>query len=393
MSEISSSLYWSMPGPLTFLEKVAESSRKVRALFLSFPEHPIGQPLRAVEGALNKAGIHDPVVLNIQDGMNISVEIGTHFNNTNMPAQSLAHHNHGSPHAVVLNAKGTRAQEHCEKYASEFVLAMDHSSGDVMLVVAIHDGKFKADAHDENFSVIAFDGALKPAEMNAYVAQRMVSYEGPGSTSLLRHLVTEYAGFDPLLAERLAEMDASHLQALPGSLSQILSESPVRWSRCSWVDGTTCSSSKDAHSLYEWYQATHFGPESAHFKRLSERRYWRACLKAIIPWLEERRLMIIGMLSKPLDEVERAAGSTGKISKKIGMNSTLVSRDVLEYNDLAFQARTDEFKRTKLTLAEQTAVAICFSAKRVRDDISHLRKPDVKEIDFLIASMDALVPV
>lgn len=392
MSSVTSSLYWAMPGPIAFRGKVSEASRRARAVFLSFPAEPIGKPLREVELALKNANILAPVVLNIYSGMNISAEIGTHFGRVNMTAQSLAHHRHGAPHAVVLNAIGERAQEHCEKYAAEFLQAIDHSGGSVLLVVALHDGKFDRDESGPNFCVIAFDGSLTQPEMSAYVAQRLVAYDGPGSTGLFRHLAAEYAGFDPTLAERLAEMDPGELMNLPQSLSAVLEENPVRWSKCAWVEGTQrASSAVDSHSLYEWYMATHSGPQSAHFRQLCERRYWRASLKALIPWLEERRSQIIKILDGPLTHVERAAGGPGKIAKKIGSNNTLVGRDDLEYNDLTYQSRTPEFNIDALTPEESLAVSICFAAKRVRDDISHLRKPDTAQINDLITSMDALL--
>lgn len=200
-----------------------------------------------------------------------------------MPAESLAHHVHGAQHAVVLMANGKRAQTHCEKYAAEFVEALRDAIGDVRLVMAIRDGEYECDASDATVRIIAFDGALRPAEMTAYVAQRMVSYDGLGSTSLFRHLVTEYAGFDPSLAEKLSQMDPSQILALPESLSSILSDNLLRWSQCSWVAGTRSSASKDFHSLHEWYVATHAGNEAGKARHLSERRYWRACLKAHHP--------------------------------------------------------------------------------------------------------------
>lgn len=390
MNPINSSLYWSLPRPRDFIEKITQASRSARLLVLSLPEFMPAQPLHAVEIALKNANILDPVVLHIQDGMNISASIGTHFGVSLMPAPSLAHHVHGTAHAVVLHASGQRAQEHCEKYAGEFIRALPDAVGDVRLVMTVHSGEHEHDNGSTDIHVIAFDGAIKPAEMDAYVAQRMVSYQGPGSTSLYRHLVTEYAAFDPSLAETLASMEPSQILDLPGSLTSLLSDNPLRWAQDSWVAGTRCSCSKEIHPLREWYLATHPGEQSQKFRMLSERRYWKACLKALIPWLEERRPGIIEMLDRPLTQIDR--GGVKKIEKRYGTSTISVSRDELEYNDLVFQSYQPKFNQINHLLEEVKAITICVLAKKVRDDLSHLRRPDMEEVAALISNMDELFP-
>lgn len=393
MSEISSALYWSLPTPQEFSNKVTDAARSARALILSFPEFMPSNPIRAVERALKNASISEPLILDIMDGMNISVEIGTHFGGRNMPAQLLAHHVHGTQHAIVLQAHGKRAQVHCEKYTSEFVNSIDEVVvGDVRLVMAMRSGEYEADQSGGAIRVIAFDGGLSYAEMEAYVAIRMVSYPGPGSTSLFKHLVTEYASFDPVMAEKLSQMDQSNILTLPNSLGPIMSEDPVRWSRSSWVTGTKSTMSNDTHPLHEWYVASHSGSQSDKYRRLAERRYWKACLKAIIPWLEERRLRIISILDRPIKAVERAAGGAGKIEKKVGSQIVQVTRDELEYNDIVFQSRQSEFNRINLTLNELGAIGICCLAKTIRDELSHLRPPRAHDLASLISNMDRLIP-
>lgn len=98
------------------------------------------------------------------------------------------------------------------------------------------------------------------------------------------------------------------------------------------------------------------------------------------------------MLNGPLSQIEKAAGGPGKIPKLIGKNYIYVSRDEMEYNDIAFHSRSPEFNRVALTRQEILAVSICWKAKTVRDDLSHLRCPNVEDVAELISNVDALFP-
>ncbi len=368
---------------------MSDAARNARALFLNFPQHMPVNPRSAVEASLVDANVYDPVLLTIQDGMNISNEVGMHFGGINMPAQSLAHYCYGAAHAVVLFAAGLRSQAHCEKYAKEFMDALNDSAGDVRLVVAMQSADFQHDMQEAQLRVIAFDGGLSAPEMQAYVMQRMVSYEGPGSTSLYRHLVMEYASFDAKLAECLCEMDSGLLLSLPQSLDSMLSQELLRWSKKEWVMGTLTTVSSEIHPLYEWYVAKHLGPDAAYFDRKSRERYWRACVKALIPWLEERRARVISTLHGPL---MRLANPQGQIKKMIGRNELLVEVDALEFNDIAFFSYSaPSFVVSALNQLQRQAVEVSKLAKKVRDDISHLRAPDPALISDLINAMDGFV--
>jgi hypothetical protein len=344
-------------------------------------------PIPAVEAALRDACIYEPVILAIQDGMNISGEVGAHFNVPNLPADSLAHQIYGAAHAVVLFAKGIRAQSHCEKYAQEFMSVASNSAGDVRLVVAIQSGECQSDLKNEEVRVIAFDGGLSSSEMQAYVSQRMISYCGPGSTTLFRHIVTEYSSFDPAMAEYLAEMDSSQLMNLPNSLDALMGENLLRWARREWVAGTMSSVSDELHPLHEWYVARHIGPESATFEKKSRQRFWRACVKAIIPWLEERRATVLAALKKPL---LASADSNQMIIKKFGERERAVHIDEIEYNDIVFLSYNNAaFDSGRLSAKQQEAIQICKLAKSVRDDIAHLRAPNSPSVIDLVAKMDS----
>ena len=388
MSEVSSTLYWSLPGPQSFKDRVADAARNSRSLVLSFTQEMPVNPERAVELALGDANVAEPVVLRVTDGMNISASVGIHFGATNMPAEALAHHTHGAAHAVVLLATGVRAQAQCEKYAREFIDAASRdSAGDVRLVVAINSGVCQHDLHDADVRVIAFDGGLNASEMQAYVSQRMVLYEGPGSTSLYRHLVTEFAAFDPRMAERLADMSGSQLMALPQSLAQMVDENLLRWARRDWVLGTRSNVSDEDHPLHEYYLSRHAGPDMEANVKRARRRYWRACVKALTPWLEVRREFILEALNGPLSKI---AHSDGTITKRIGSTDRSVPLDEVEYNDIVYLSYQNQplLDRKVLTQRQAAAVTVCHLAKRVRDALAHLRPPPANEIVDLIVAMD-----
>lgn len=204
MRVLNSSLYWSLPSAIGFADKVRDATLKHRVIVLSFPEFMCVNPDRTIEQALINAGIHEPITLHIPDGMSIPAEVATHFSVSTMPADSLAHHVCGRPQAVVLHAKGSKGQESCERYATDFLHAIDKSEGDVRLIITLRSGEYMSDQSKGGFKIIAFDGWINSSEMQAYVYQRMVAYDGPGSTNLYKNLVAEYASFDPSLAERLS---------------------------------------------------------------------------------------------------------------------------------------------------------------------------------------------
>lgn len=388
MNEFPLGLYWSMPGPTEFIGKITDCSRTVQAIVLSLTEFPPLGIWEAIRRGLQNANIYNPVELAIHDGMNIDAEIGAHFGTSTMPPESLAHHHHTHDHAVVLRPEGARARQDCTDYMTTFIREIEHARGNIRLVVALHDGENIHDLHGHNIQVIAFDGALNRNEMEAYVSQRMVSVCGPGSTTLIRHLVTEFAGYDPWLAEQLIGIDHSRITALPDIMTPLLGIQPTRWTDNSWVLATEITK-KEVHPLREWYAATHPGYDAERSKVAANKRYWRACLKAITPWMEERRPAIQDILRAPLIALENHHGGPGKIPKKMGTQTIEVCREDLEYSDMYYAFKT---KFGINTSREQAAVDICKKATFVRHDLAHLRRPNPDDLALLISEMDTLVP-
>ena len=388
MREMHTTLYWTLPGPCEFVGRVTDASRNARAIVLSLTDYPPNGVWDAVRRGLTNANVFEPLELSISEGMNVAAEIGSHFGQSTMPGNLLAHYLHGYQHAVILKPIGKSAAERCQKYAAEFLQDIEHAEGDIRLIISLHDGLYQQDQSDGRIHVIAFDGGLDEAEMDAYVTQRLVTSHGPGSTRLVKQLITEFAGFDVYLAELLIRMGDADILSLPDPLTGILGHEGLRWTSDSWVNGTISSQSGSAHPLREWYLASHPSENKDAALRAIRRRYWRACVRTLLPWLEERRPQIIEVLDLPITGLEKSSGGPGKIEKMLGKNIVTVGREDLEYNDLWYN-----FKNTQhLSSKEQLAVSVCRKTKQVRDDLSHLRKPITADVMALISEMDALFP-
>jgi hypothetical protein len=327
------------------------------------------------------------VVIEVGAGTDVAMEVGAQLNKASVTGRELASAKEPGGLFVLLKPTEERAAGNCGQYFESFVEALEVANGNVALLVQVHN-EAKEWKERAGMRVVEFDFALPYDEMTAYVGLRMLGRHGPGSTSLLRALVTEYAGFDVVMAERLMSLTASDLLRLPQSLDAILADDPLRWRTPSWLEGSW--SNNERHPLTEWYLAIHDGPQQKQAKQDSHRRYWRACIKALTPWLEERRDPVMKVLGRVIDHVYASAG--GVVTRPIGRGRTVeVKRDELEYNNIVGFAN-DNLLPPLQREDERRAVDVCYRAKAVRDDLAHLRAPSVAEVDNLVAAMDALFP-
>jgi hypothetical protein len=117
-------------------------------------------------------------------------------------------------------------------------------------------------------------------------------------------------------------------------------------------------------------------------------RYWRACVKTITPWLEERRAKVTRILDYHISRIADLHG--GKIQIPMGNGKTRdIEPDAIEYNNIVgMYFSKDLLPRNP---REQAAVDLCCAVKSVRDDIAHLRPPSPNNIHDLIRKMDLLL--
>lgn len=386
MNVAPSSLYWALPTPSKFLSSLTDGVGLPRATAVSFPRRMPPGTTDALRRALEAADAR-LVVIEVGAGTDVAMEVGGQLNRASVTGRELASAREPGGLSMLLKPADERAAENCSQYFEAFVDALEEAHGNVALLLQAHDGAM-AWKGCTGVRVVEYDGALTYDEMTAYVGLRMLGRRGPGSTSLLRALVTEYAGFDVAMAERLMAMTASDLLRLPDSLDAILADDPLRWRTPSWLEGSW--SSDERHPLTEWYLAIHDGPQQKQAKHDAQRRYWRACVKALTPWLEERRDPVMRVLRRVIDHVYASSG--GVVKKPIGKGRTVeVKRDELEYNNIVGFAY-DKLLPPLQSEYERRAFDICHRAKAVRDDLAHLRAPSVDEVDSLVAAMDALFP-
>jgi hypothetical protein len=375
--------FWSLPSPLAFCQAITAAAIGARAILVN---HPAGVSLEhGVHEGLRNANISEPLVLIIEDGTNISNTLAPHFNNQIMHAIDLAGVQMPQPQAVVLRTTSERARQHCEKYMTEFVKALDTTLGNVRLVLSTQDASITRTSSAGEFFAIVYDGALKPEEMQAYVSYRMLGRQEFGTTTLTRHLATDFASYDVALADKLIQMDNNEILNLPQTLTQLIAEDENRWSSQEWLRGSaSLTSPSENHPLREWYLASHSSPLTAIGKNAAEKRYWRACLKAISPWLEERRPVVLKELRPILQQLE----ANGQFVKKVGDFTETVDRDELEFNDLCYQHKRAKERYLRFTPRQGEAFSLCFLAKKVRNELAHSRKPALSMLQELVVAMD-----
>ena len=390
MTSFVSSLYWSLPTPRSFVERVQSHAKACRATVLSFRRHLMPGTWDGVKEGLRAADVLYKEI-SIGDGTDIALEIAPHLECSAATPLVLAQLRANHLVAVLLRPRSEMARQRCDDYFAHFLREVEHSAGSVHLFIEMRDGEQRLDAKGRDVQVLTFDGALSPDEMAAYVGIRMLGREGPGSTRLLRALVYEYAGFDARLAERLIALTDSEILSLPGSLGPLLEEEPLRWSASSWAHGThaTIDGHEARHPLHEWHLALHKGHFQDEARRASQKRYWRASVQALTPWLEERRGSVLEVFKKPIDEVLAVTG--GKIQKVLQSGKTVeIDRSEIDYNTLVGFAHYQGL-RIPFDPISQRAFGVCKLAKCVRDDLAHLRAPKLQDISSLISETDGLL--
>lgn len=392
MHTLDAALYWRLPGPRNFVQRIATHIWSARVLVINLPKTVVPGTSDAIDRGLCDAHLQDPIRLAIRSGTDIASDIGMHFGNQRITAERLADHRSSTDTAVVLRAEDARAQDMCEQYTREFMAATQYSHGNVRLVTSIHHKDHSRDKQIGNVQLIIFDGGLTADEMDAYVALRMANRPGPGSTRLLRAIISEFAGFDAQFAERLMQLDDLQILSIRDQLRLLIGEDPDRWRSLTWLSGGASIVTPAPHILHDFYLFEH-GPhqQKEEARQRISRCYWRACLKTMSPWLEERRRPLLQHFRVQLEQIA-AKDPDGKLSVPIGNNKfRYVDPEEIEFNNIVGLSYSGQICATSDT--ERLALKICKSAKPVRDDIAHMRSPSTADLVNLIHEMDSLISV
>ncbi len=387
-ASIDAQLYWSLPGPREFVHKIAARASASRVLAINTPKHTIGGTWGKVKEGLRNAHIDQIIELIIRKGTDISEDVGVHLSTGRITAGQLAAVTENMRTAIMLRAEDPEANDLCAQYTTEFLEATEHSHGNIHLVTALHDIDYQNDQSAPDVEIIAFDGGVSQDEMDAYVSLRMITRPGPGSTRLVRALVSEFAGFDIHLAERLMLLDESQILAIQGTLNGLLDEDHERWRNDSWLDGTRSSAHPNRHILLDQYLSLN-GSVAAREEASTRinRRYWKACVKIITPWIEERKALVMKYFRPQIDRI--ASGNNGKITVPRSNRTAEIHPEVLELNNIVGMYYSNQIKAA--TPTEMSAIKVCQCVKAVRDDIAHLRAPTSQALVELIYEMDRLV--
>lgn len=391
---IDSPLYWRLPGPRSFITRISEHVLGTRLLCVNLPLHPLPGTWDGVEEGVRHAHIDNVIKLKISGGVDIASEIGIHFGKQRLTAAELALHTADRRSAIILLPQDEGGKDNCSHYAGEFIHSIEKGLGNILLIIGGNDEELTQDARNAGIQVIAFDGGLSPDEMDAYVAIRMLDRPGPGSTRLTRAIVSEFAGFDVELAEQIMQLNEGQIVNIMSNLASLMGDSPFRWRYDSWLYRTRSGNAQRmTHTLHDKYLSDH-GPIEVREEAVEriKRRYWKACVKTVSPWLEERRKAVINVFASQLKVI--AAANNGKVPRYLNTdrfgNKRYVYLDPseLEYNNIVGMVKFGEM--TSNTIEEKCAESVCRLTKLVRDEIAHLRSPNPGDVSDLIREMDRL---
>lgn len=388
---VAADLYWILPGPRDFVRRVARAAQESRMLFINLPKRTVPGTWQHVLLGLKDAHIDSPKEITVTAGNDIAAEIGVHLGVDRMSPDRLASFQHAERTAFVLRPDGSdAAQQNADSYAGDYMKADPDDQGNIVLVTSICNDDLLKDNVVEGLQIIVFDGGLTTDEMEAYVNLRMLNEPGLGSTRLTRAVVCEFASFDVTFAETLISQDPSRLVSIQEFLPEIASQYGDRGRSRSWAEGMTSIRQPEVtHVLHEYHLARH-GAELQ--RTLTEKRiqsrYWRAAVKTMTPWLEERRDRVLSFLKTEINRIAAKNGGVIKIPKTNGQMRD-VAPEALEYNNIIGLNRSNDLVLT--TPMERAAYDVCRAAVDVRNEIAHLRPPHVADVQVLVRRMDALL--
>jgi hypothetical protein len=377
-------LYWSLPGPRRFKEELVQAIESKSVVVVRIDRSHITGVNWALRLAL-EAAMRDPERaewIDLDDGVHLESAIGYHCGRATVSALELAHWSALPRVAIALTPKSERARQRCREYLEQFSAERESGAqGTVRLMVVWKSGD---DALvPPATEMVAFNGALSADEMHAYVALRMIGRHAPGSTSLTRHLVTEFAGSDPVLAEALMALSPSSLLSMPDSLAEIAQQFSTTVSGVPFAPTDVGGAD---NVLLDWALSRTTGPAAAAAVKRLQRRYWRACVRSLLPWLEERRFPVIDKLRRTLEDYLYPQNAWRKYYAN--GRATDISIDDLEFNDIVAMTHTQQDPLKAHDEATERLIRACFQAKRVRDALAHMRAPSTEDVESAVRAIE-----
>ena len=389
---IDLSFYWSLPTPRRLLKKITEISAFTKVIGINSPKSLTVETWPHAKAAMSSHHISRDFPLRVRQGTDLSADIGFHFGVKHMSAAALAHVVDAPLTAIFFQPEDLGGWNSAREYVMEFLRAIEQFNSiycPVRIILDMEDPHITKDHRIGEFSVFAFDGGLSPEEMEAYVAMRLIEkLDLPnglevGEYQLRKSIIASFAGFDPELAERMLDWQPNEVLCVTDHLTSLLDDEPARWTTTSWINGTiNCHST--LHTLRLQYLKLHGSvKEKIAADSKIKKLYWMACLKAITPWLEEIRPVVVKVVRAHVKK--QANVNSGKLVKEVNGVDRYTDIDDVEFSTIAWMHKTRRFSR--LNPEEDAAVAVCHAATDVRNEIAHLRAPATQDVMQLVSKL------
>lgn len=277
------------------------------------------------------------------------------------PASQAADSCTGRRVHVLLTPLDEGAPAVIEDYVVAFMRSLTDDLSDGLRLYVVDAHLRHAKAAGGSMAVIELTDLLPREEMGAYVTLRMARRSGPSNTYLARALVEWFAGADARMAEALMGLSDDQLIGLPASLDQLLLPPMPSTARQQLMGDD------DALVLMYDYHAHDARRRDAAKKKLYS-LYRHACVHALMPWLEERRMTMVEQLAPVLTAYERRMGGLYRGTRD---KPFPIQMDQVEFNDIyAWERHHDLRLATDWPQYGERAEA-CWSARRIRNGIAH----------------------
>jgi hypothetical protein len=199
-------------------------------------------------------------------------------------------------------------------------------------------------------------GRVRPSDVQLYVSTRMHGRNGLGPTNLFERIVVEFAGWDGSMADQLCKWPDADLLHPYAGLQRIARAWEHR--SLSWKAGTEdmFGGRRLSHILHH----VSIGDSQEITKRL-----WRAHVSEVFPWLEEMRAALIDCF--------RDSITLPHVSEN---NEVINDADLLEIGQLYWNLRY-------LSRLPDARLQLVFLCRLARNDLAHRRPVDTQRLRSL----------
>ncbi|MFN4045622.1 hypothetical protein [Limnobacter sp.] len=379
-------IFWDMPSPKKFLLDVLRAAEEKGGCAIRMPKQVESSNIKiAVE---HEMGLSAPqsVVFKVSSSDEVLSIIGRWANQDYLTMHSLGQNEFNGLKVLFLEPLCLTSLNECISFLSE----IGSSDTQVCFKVIVLERGINPEVDTGEITTFYFNGSISEKELSAYLLIRFSSMGLEDESGFYRLLVEEFAKFDPFFCEELL---LETQEALLNEPERILKEKMTnRIGDCStpsWVNGMISAPEGDfAHILHHAYLAEHADEEKREpAKRLIQQRMWRASMRALLPWIEERKSIIGQAFATELEDRSDKNGYIEYGKKDPSFPRRTRHWTATEFGSLVAYVKhenlncSSEFQKAVFDFAVQVAV--------VRNKISHFQYPnycDIKKMFWLYDS-------